>query len=86
MKVKTHTVDGRHRAFFDDVMVLFRKHAARGLSAEEMLALSAHITGKLLAMQDHRTMTTERAMEIITLNIERGNQEAIEQHGKGLWS
>lgn len=50
-----------------------------GLSAVEALALTAYITGGCIAMQDQRTMTAERAMEIVMRNIEGGNRAAMEQ-------
>lgn len=66
----------RHKAFRDDAIALLRKHAEQ-LPAEEILALAAHLVGQTLAMQDQRTMTPERGMEIVVANIEAGNHEAI---------
>jgi hypothetical protein len=52
------------------------RHADK-MTSEEVLAVGANMLGKLLAYQDQRTMTRERAMEIIIQNIEMGNQQAI---------
>lgn len=55
---------------------LLDKHAGK-LDSKDMLALSAHLVGQLIAMQDQRVVTRELALEIVMRNIERGNQEAI---------
>ena len=36
---------------------------------------AANMVGKLLAMQDQRKFTAEVAMEIVAMNIERGNAQ-----------
>lgn len=73
MKVEPH---GKHRAFRDDLIAVLRKHGD-ALSAEEMLALAAHLVGQLIALQDQRSMTPDRAMTIVAMNIEQGNGEAL---------
>lgn len=71
-----HEAKSEHQAFRDDLIVILRKHAGH-LQAQEMLALAAHLVGQLIALQDQQSMTPERAMQIVTANIERGNAEAI---------
>jgi hypothetical protein len=61
---------------YQDLVDLLRKHADK-VSAEEMLAICANMLGKLIAMQDQRTMTRERAMQTVGANIELGNQHVI---------
>jgi hypothetical protein len=65
-----------HKQFRDDLITLLGRYGDR-LTSEEMLALSAHLVGQLIALQDQRTMTKERAMQIVGRNIEQGNQEVI---------
>jgi hypothetical protein len=65
-----------HAAFRDDLIAVLRKHGD-ALTAPEMLALAAHLTGQLVALQDQRVMSPDRAMQIVAANIEQGNQEAI---------
>lgn len=72
MKVK---VTPEHEVAYQDLVTLVRKHADK-LSAPELLAVAANMLGKLVALQDQRTMTPEMAMEIVAMNIEAGNQEA----------
>ena len=49
------------------------------LTAPELLALCAYMTGACIANQDQRTMTSEKAMEIVSRNIEVGNASAISE-------
>ncbi|AHJ10745.1 hypothetical protein P106B_62 [Rhizobium phage vB_RglS_P106B] len=56
---------------------LLRKYAGH-LQASEMLAVSAHMIGMIIALQDQRTMTRERAMDILIKNLEAGNRRIIE--------
>ena len=65
-----------HEASYQDVLGLLTRHPE--LTPEEMLAVMANALRKLIAMQDQRTMTTERAVKIIQSNIEAGNQQVIE--------
>lgn len=76
MTVKTVLPEARHRAFRDDLLALLREYAGE-LEATEMLALSAHIVGQIIALQDQRTMTSTLAMEIVAHNIIQGNIEAM---------
>jgi hypothetical protein len=79
MKVKVIEPNPAHQAFHLAFSALMKKHVG-DLSAEELLALTANVVGRVLAFQDQRTMTTERAMQLIKRNIEQGNAEAITLH------
>jgi hypothetical protein len=61
-------------AFRNEALELLRRHGG-ALPADHMLALAADLVGQIIAMQDQRTMTPERALAIVTANIEKGNQE-----------
>lgn len=65
-----------HRKFRSEAIELLKKHAGC-LDAKEMLALAAHLTGQIIAMQDQRTVTREIALEIVMRNIEAGNAEIL---------
>jgi len=67
-----------HEAAYQDMAAIIGRYA-NAMSAEEILAVAANMVGKLMAMQDQRTMTRERALEIVIKNIETGNAQAIEQ-------
>lgn len=63
-------------AFREEVLALLKKHAGH-LPAHEMLAVSAHIVGQIIAFQDQITMSPAMAMDLVSRNIEQGNAEAI---------
>jgi hypothetical protein len=67
-----------HEVAYQDLIQLVRKHTDQ-LSPLELLAVAANMVGKLLALQDQRKTTPERALEVISLNIEQGNRQAIEE-------
>ena len=66
----------QHQAFRNDLIALLNKYAGH-LDAKVMLALSAHLVGQIVAMQDQRTVTRALALEIVARNIEVGNAEAV---------
>lgn len=67
-----------HEILYQDLCKLVGRHGDK-VSAPEKLAVAANMLGKLLAMQDQRTMTRELGLEIIIKNIEQGNQQAIDE-------
>jgi hypothetical protein len=66
----------KHEAAYQDLVAIVRKYEGE-LSPSELLAIAANLTGKLVALQDQRTMTPELAMEIVSRNLELGNQQAL---------
>jgi len=68
--------NAHHQALKADFDELFRKHAAH-LSAQETLAIAAQVVGMCIAYQDQRTMTREKALNIVLGNLEIGNEMAI---------
>lgn len=65
-----------HEALYAELCVLLEKYGG-GMSAEEILALASNLVGKLIAMQDRAAMSPERAREIVILNLEEGNRQAV---------
>lgn len=65
-----------HQAVLDELTAILKKHT-KDLDAAEVLAVAANMVGKIIALQDQRTMTPRRAMEIVIKNIEHGNAEAF---------
>lgn len=74
--MSVHVAKVEHEAFYQDLTEVLRKHGG-SLSSLEMLAIGANMVGKLIALQDQRTMTPAQAMQVVAINIERGNQETI---------
>lgn len=66
----------RHERFYQDIVKVMNKHT-RHLGSEEILAIIANMVGKLVALQDQRTMSVRMAMDIVSKNIEQGNADAV---------
>lgn len=84
MAMSTHkTSELHHQVAMEDMLLLLNAYAGR-VSGLELLAIAANLTGKIAAMQDAATVTSEDVIEIIRKNLEIGNQEAIlHMHTKG---
>lgn len=67
-----------HEVAYQELIALVNKHA-RKLSAIEMLAVAANMLGKLIAMQDQRSVTPQAAMKVVADNIEHGNKTVLDQ-------
>ena len=67
-----------HEVAYQELAELAGRHAAK-VNADELLAIAANMVGKLIALQDQRTVTPVMAMEIVARNIEIGNQQAMAQ-------
>lgn len=76
MSEKTITPHTDHKVAYQDIVALMTKHATK-VQADELLAIAANVLGKLIAHQDQRKHTQATIMEIISRNIEIGNQEAL---------
>lgn len=76
MPIKAVKPTAEHLAFRTDLINMLRKFSH--LRADEMLGITAHFIGQLIALQDQRIVTPEMAMEIVKRGIERGNAEAME--------
>lgn len=61
---------------YQDLCALISKHADK-MTAAEILALAANMIGKLIALQDQRTMSRERAIKIVCENLEAGNAQIL---------
>ena len=75
--MSVHMAEPRHQVVYQDLGVLLSKHA-NSVTAAEILAIAANMVGKLIALQDQRTMSKDVAMEIVAQNIEQGNAEIIQ--------
>lgn len=73
-----HKAKPEHEVFYQDIIKLIAKHGDK-IDAKEMLAVAGNMLGKLIALQDQRTMTPKEAVEIVVKNIEYGNQQAFDE-------
>ena len=76
MKIKLAKPE--HEVAYQELTQLINKHKDK-ITALELLAIASNMLGKLVALQDQRITTTAQAMETVAKNIERGNQQVIEQ-------
>lgn len=65
-----------HKIAFDDLIALCNKHADK-MTKLELLAVAANMLGKLVALQDQRYVSSEKAMAVVAENIQAGNSEII---------
>ncbi len=75
--MKSHEPEAQHTAFRNALLAALAQHG-RDLEAEELLAITSHLVGQLIALQDQRTTTPDMAMAIVIANIQEGNRSAIE--------
>lgn len=76
MRTKVVQPSAKLMAFRADALAVIKKHTG-DLTALEMLGVCSHLVGQLIALQDQRTVTSAMAMQIVSENIEVGNQEVI---------
>ncbi len=72
-----HEATPEHEALYQDVVEFIRKW--EHLGAPTMLAVTANMLGKMVALQDQTIMSPKQAMEIVARNIEIGNAQVIAQ-------
>jgi len=78
VSIKRMQVQDAHKVLYEDIRALMTKHADK-LTKIEVLAVAANMVGKLIAMQDQRDYTPDQVMQMVAMNIELGNREAMEQ-------
>ena len=76
--MSVHQAKPEHEVAYQDLCALVNRHADK-LSAIELLAVASNMLGKLVAMQDQRTVSPAMAMEVVARNIESGNQQVLAQ-------
>lgn len=81
MGTRQINMDERHKRFEAAIKAAMKENVA-DLTGEEMLAILSQVLGQLIALQDQRTMTPDRAMSIVAVNIEAGNASALAELDK----
>lgn len=67
-----------HEAFRNALIAVFREHETT-VSAQEMLAISSHFVGQLVALQDQRKVTPDQALRIVAANLGEGNRQVVRE-------
>jgi len=70
--------DTRHEVAYQDLCKLVSKHANE-LSSLQLLAIAGNMVGKLIAMQDQRSISAEQALEVLFYNLQAGNKQILDQ-------
>lgn len=73
MGMKSYKPDPKDQEYLDNL----KKQMPPDMPAQRILAITSQFVGQLIALQDQRSMTPDRAMQIVTTNIEIGNQAAM---------
>lgn len=73
-----HLAKPEHEVLYQELIALVNKHAGH-MDALQMLAVASNMLGKLVALQDQRTVTPAHAMEVVAQNIVHGNQQVLQQ-------
>lgn len=69
-----------HEIAYQDLAALIKRQTDKyNLTSEELLDIASNMLGKIIALQDQRTMTKDRAMKIVCANLEHGNQSLIDE-------
>lgn len=74
--MKPDNTNEHHVVAYHEICALVDRHAAN-LSLLEMIAVASNIVGKLMAMQDQRTVTPEMMIELVRINMKIGSVEAV---------
>lgn len=72
-----------HEIAFQTIADLLKEHSEKhGLTSLDLLAVTANMVGKIIALQDGIHVSPDRAMRIVAKNIEHGNAQAIAERKK----
>jgi hypothetical protein len=77
--MKNRAVSPRHKAFVEAIVKALQDDFS-DLPAEEMLAVTCQIVGRMVALQDQRRFTPATVMQVVSDNIEAGNRDIIGEH------
>lgn len=76
MNTKTVAPNPQQLAFRGALEAAIAQHGAT-LDAVELLAVTSHLVGQLIALQDQRSYTPAMVLQLVQDNIEQGNAEAV---------
>ena len=80
MAIRKILANPEHEVVFEELAALVNRHGAK-MTGLEILAVAANMVGKIIALQDQRTVSVKFAMDLVLANIEAGNQEIFNQVG-----
>lgn len=65
-----------HKELNADLLAMLKLHQET-LSPMEMVAITSHLVGVIIAMLDPREVASGLAMQVVQSNLEAGNLEAV---------
>jgi len=74
--MKNTVTKQEHEVVYQELVALVKRHEGL-VSSLEILAIASNMVGKLVAMQDQRSVTPVQAMSIVANNIEEGNRQVL---------
>ena len=80
MAIRNILANPEHEVVFEELAALVNRHGAK-MTGLEILAVAANMVGKIIALQDQRTVSVKFAMDLVLANIEAGNQQIFNQLG-----
>ena len=69
-------IAAEHQVAYEDLCRLLGRHKEK-VTPMELLAIAGNMIGKLIALQDPSVMNADMAMQIVMVNLEAGNKEAL---------
>jgi divalent metal cation (Fe/Co/Zn/Cd) transporter len=76
--MSVHIAKAEHEVAYQELAALVNKHASK-VSSLELLAIAANLVGKIVALQDQRTVTPAMAMKVVAANLKHGNLDVLAQ-------
>ncbi len=76
--MKTVVTSESHEKLRTAVLDLLKAEVAKGqMPIDEVLAIMSYVVGQLVAMQNQRRYTPDTAMELVNVNLLKGNADAV---------
>lgn len=76
MSTKVFAPSAQQLAFRGALEAAIAQHGTT-LDAVELLAVTSHLVGQLIALQDQRRYTPAMVLQLVQHNIEQGNAEVV---------
>ena len=76
MSMSSRAPTEQQLAFRKALEAAIRDHGAT-LDATELLAITSHFVGQLVALQDQRRFTADAVMDLVFQNLQQGTQEVV---------
>jgi hypothetical protein len=69
----------RHEALYQEFCEVGARYERAGIDPLEILAVLSKFSGRLIACLDPTKVTPDMAMKVVSMNLEAGNHEMVQQ-------